>query len=349
MVDISLKKIDKSNMYSTIYNFYEQIVQGTEIGNAADISSLVRLTFSDVLITGMGGSAIGGELLKSFLKAELKIPVTIHRNYNLPEYASKNSLVICSSYSGNTEETLSAFNKAIDLSCNILCISTNGELAEKALATNKPLIKIPTGMMPREALGYSFAPLLIVFGKLGLCKDYSAELLACSRNLKRWAAEYGFESDNNLAYELASKLRHKIVIIYSGPDYFDTVGLRFKGQICENAKQHAFCNVFPEFNHNELVGWEYSPSFTNNYIVIILRDQADHPRIASRMNIVKGLISEKGVEVIELHSKEGDLLTRIFSQIQLGDFVSYYLALLNGFDPTPIYMIDYLKSELSRE
>lgn len=349
MVDSSLRKLDKSNMYLTIYNFFEQILKGIEIGEAADLKNLSGRSFTDIVVSGMGGSAIGGELLRSYLRTELKIPMTIHRNYNLPEHVTGNSLVICSSYSGDTEETLSAYVKAKERGCSLLCISTNGKLAEQARADNFALVKIPTGMMPREALGYSFTPLLKIFSRLGLCRDHSAELLKCGQNLKAWAEEYSFETPDNKAYELASRLKGKTVIIYAGPDYFDAVGLRFKGQICENAKQLAFFNVFPEFNHNELVGWELSTSFADNYMVIMLRDEIDHPRIASRMNIVKGLIFEKGVEVIELYSKKGDLLSRMFSQIQFGDFVSYYLALMNGIDPTPIYMIDYLKNELSRE
>jgi len=203
--------------------------------------------------------------------------------------------------------------------------------------------------MPRAALGYSFTPLLLAFGRLNLCKEYGDDLDKCSKMLDEWSKAYLFESSNNAAYELAVKLAGKIVVIYSGPDYFDTVALRFKGQISENSKQLAFCNVFPEFNHNELVGWELAPSITDKYIVIILRDIADHPQVARRMDIVGSILKNRGVEVQELYSKGNGLLSRIFSQIQVADFASYYLALINHRDPTPIDLIEILKKELSRD
>ncbi len=347
MVDISLKEFDKHNMYGNIVNFHRQITEGIKIGQKADLGRLPEKSFRNIILAGMGGSAIGGDLLRSFLKTELPVPFIIHRNYDIPDFAGQDSLVICSSYSGGTEETLSAFKTASEKGSSILCISAGGKLTDMARENNVPVIKIPSGMMPRAALGYSFTPLLIAFERLGLCKDYSDDLDKCSHMLKEWSKDYSFESPNNTAYELAIKLAGKIVLIYSGPDYFDTVALRFKGQIGENSKQLAFCGVFPEFNHNELVGWELAPSITDKYIVLILRDDADHPQIARRMDIVGRILKNKGVEVVELFSRGESLLSRIFSQIQIADFASYYLALINHQDPTPIDLIELLKKELS--
>ena len=349
MVDIALKEYDKHNMYDNIVNFHRQIAEGIKIGQGADLGQLRGKSFRNIILAGMGGSAIGGDLLRSFLKNELKIPFIIHRNYNLPAYADQDSLVICSSYSGGTEETLSAFATALAKGSSILCISTGGKLTDIARESNVPVIKIPSGMMPRAALGYSFTPILLVFGRLNLCKDYKNDLDECSKMLNEWSKDYLFESSNNAAYELAVKLAGKIVVIYSGPDYFDTAALRFKGQIGENSKQLAFCSVFPEFNHNELVGWELAPSIADNYIVIVLRDVADHPQVARRMDVVGRILKNRGVEVLELFSRGKGLLSRIFSLIQMADFASYYLALINHQDPTPIDLIQLLKKELSRE
>jgi len=349
MIDIALKKFDQHNMYGNIVNFYSQIAEGIKIGQGADLGVLPEKSFSNIVLAGMGGSAIGGDLLRSFLKTELKMPFIIHRNYNLPDFAGENSLVICSSYSGGTEETLSAFRTALDKGCTILCISTGGKLTDLARENEIPVIKIPSGMMPRAALGYSFTPLLLAFGRLNLCKDYSDDLGMCSKMLNDWSKDYLFESSSNAAYELAARLTGKIVVIYSGPDYFDTVALRFKGQIGENSKQLAFCNVFPEFNHNELVGWELAPAITDKYMVLILRDIDDHYQVARRMDIVGRILKNKGVEVQELFSKGKNLLSRIFSQIQMADFASYYLALINQRDPTPIDLIELLKKELGRD
>ncbi|MCD6161088.1 MAG: bifunctional phosphoglucose/phosphomannose isomerase [candidate division Zixibacteria bacterium] len=348
MFDMSLREIDRNNVYDRIVNFYQQLVDGIEIGRNAKLRELSRGGFSSIVLAGMGGSAITGNLLKSVLLDELTMPFEIHRNYGLPGHIDKDSLIICSSYSGGTEETLSAFDAAIERGCNILSVSTGGKLADKARQNNIPLIKIPSGLMPREALGFSFAPLLTVLGRIGLTKDYTAELKKCAEHLKEWNNQYVFESENNPALDTAKKLVGKIIIIYSGPDRFDSVALRLKGQICENAKQLAFCNVFPEFNHNELVGWELSASYTDKFVVVVLRDKDDHRQIARRMEAVKEILDGKNVEVIELFSKGSSALERIFSLIQIADFISYYMALINKVDPTPVNLIDYLKQRLAK-
>ncbi len=348
MVDNALKKHDPDKMYEKINDFYRQLNEGLETGKLSDLPKIETGKISNIVLAGMGGSAIGGELLKSFLKTELKTPFVIHRNYDLPAIVNENSLLICSSYSGGTEETLSAFEAGQKIGCKILCITTGGKLGEKAKAGGYDTIIIPSGMMPRAALGYSFTPLLMAFGRMGFCCDYSDDIKACAKHLEAWSSSYSFESDTNRAYELAEKISGKLVVIYSGPDYMDAVGLRIKGQINENAKQHAFFNVFPEFNHNELVGWEYSPNITDRFIVLILRDRADHPKIAKRMDVVKKIIESKGIEAVELVSEGETLLSRMFNLIQFGDFVSYYLALINGVDPTPINVIEYMKSNLEK-
>jgi glucose/mannose-6-phosphate isomerase len=347
MVDISLKRFDQQNMYDKIVDFHKQLISGIDIGRNASLKGLKQAKFKNIILTGMGGSAIAGDLLKSFLQDDLSVPFDIHRNYGLPWYADKESLVICSSYSGNTEETLSAYEAALEANCNILCITAGGELSDRAKQHGRLVVTIPSGFMPRSALGYSFTPLIIILGRLGLCRDYYSELEQTAEKLELWGRKYKFESADNDAYELALKLAGKIVVIYSGPNCMDVVAYRFKGQICENAKQLTFCNVFPEFNHNELVGWELSSSSKNSLVVVILRDKDDHKQIARRMDIVSRIISEKNVEVIELDTKGDDLLTRLFSLIQLADYTSFYMALLNGVDPTPIKVIDYLKERLS--
>jgi len=349
MVDKSLPNSDRSNMYEKIVNFPGQLGEGAKIGGAVDLKGLAGQQFKNIVLAGMGGSAIGGDLLRSYLQFELRQPFVIHRNYGLPAYIDKDSLVICSSYSGTTEETLSAFEAALKKKASILCISTGGELARLADKHELPLIRIPGGLMPRAALGYSFGPLLIAFGKLGLCPDHSTDLEKCRRSLENWLGQYRFEAAVNPAAKLAEKLAGKIVVIYSGPERYDVVGQRFKGQICENAKQLAFCNVFPEFNHNELVGWELAEQYAGKLICIMLRDREDHPRISRRMKIVGEVITRIKVETIELESSGDDVLSRMFSLIQLGDFASYYLALKNGVDPTPINVIDYLKKSLAED
>ena len=346
MIKPDLLKLDSHDMYRHIQDFYKQVIDGIALTTAITFDDLHYTGFKNIILAGMGGSAIGGEILKSFLKRQLKIPFEIHRNYGLPGTADKHTLVICSSYSGGTEETLSAFDKAVELQCKVICITTGGKLRERAMQKNIPVVNIPSGLMPREALGYSFAPLLILFGKLGLCDDYTESLRTCAEVMKERNAEYSVEHEPNAAYDLAGQLAGKIVIIYSGPDYLDAVGMRWKGQICENAKQLAFCNVFPEFNHNELVGWESAGKISDKYIILILRNEDDHPQIARRMDIVGKILKQKGIDIVEQWSTGNNILERMFSLIQLGDYASYYLALVNNVDPTPIDLINYMKQEL---
>lgn len=347
MLDDSLKQIDHSNMYDKIVEFPKQLIDGIEIGRQADLKDLVDIRFKSIVLAGMGGSAIAGDLLKSVLLDDLKIPFEVNRNYGLSPHIAKDSLVVCSSYSGNTEETLSAFEAAYKRGCKILCISTGGKLSHRADKNGIALIKIPTGFNPREALGYSFTPFLIVLGRLNLIRDYSSDIQNCAASLEGLKDQYLYESKSNRAIFLAEKLAGKIIIIYSGPDKLNSTALRFKGQFCENSKQLVFCNVFPEFNHNELVGWELSSTYTDKFIVLFLSDKDDHIQISRRIEAVKGILTEKKVEFIELKSKGDDILTRIFYLLQIADFTSYYMALINGVDPSPVKLIDYLKEYLA--
>jgi glucose/mannose-6-phosphate isomerase len=346
MTKDELLKYDSRNMYQHIQDFYKQLLDGISIGAAVSFDDLHYAGFKNIILPGMGGSAIGGEILRSFLKPRLKIPFEIQRNYGLPGTADKHTLVICSSYSGGTEETLSAFDRALELQCKVICITTGGELRRRAEKHEVPVVNIPSGLMPREALGYSFAPLLILFGRLGLADDYTDSIKSCAEMMRERNNEYAIDQNNNPAFELAGRLVGKIVVIYAGPDYLDAIGMRWKGQVCENAKQLAFCNVFPEFNHNELVGWETAAKISSNYAVVILRDKDDHKQVAARMDIVKKILGQKGIDVIEQWSYGDDLLARMFSLIQLGDYASFYLALLNKIDPMPIELIEYMKREL---
>jgi len=212
------------------------------------------------------------------------------------------------------------------------------------------MVKLPKGYPPRAALGYSFVPLLYLISKLGLIDDISADISNLIRGLKKFRELYAaeVESGKNPAKSIAGRIHNKIPIIYSGPELTDAVGTRWKGQICENAKCLAYSNQFAEFNHNELVGWNVIKSYRDNLIVIYLRDADDHIRINERMSIVKNIITEHKVEVIEVFSQGDTPLLRMFSLIQLGDFISFYLAILNKIDPTPVKVIDYLKGELDK-
>ena len=301
-----------------------------------------------IIISGLGGSAIGGDLLRSVLHYECKIPIFVNRNYFLPQFADKNTLVIISSYSGGTEESLSAYEDAVKKGCKIVCISSGGHLSLLAKNNGKVLIKVPGGLQPRCALGYSFFPMLILMNKLGLIEDKTEQIFKIVNIVNSRAIAYSdLDEKNNQALSIALHLKGKIPVIYSSNDLLDTVNLRWRCQINENAKCMAFGNLLSEMNHNEITGWQNNPDILNNFAVISLVDKEDNPRLLKRMKITLEII--KGLSALEIEvNGEGDTkLERIFDLIYLGDWVSFYLAILYKVDPTLIEKINILKNRLT--
>lgn len=345
----AIKKIDPLGMYEKIYFFPEQLETAAEIGDSINLDPKQYDSIKNITVAGMGGSAIGGDLVRSYLADKIEIPFFICRNYHLPKFVDKNSLVIVSSYSGNTEETNSALSEAVERGCKVICITTGGEVARVAENNNFPVVRLPGGYPPRAALGLSFVPLLFLISKLGIINQVNDDINQLISSLKLWRMLYdtATPTDQNETKKLALKLFGKIPIIYSGPELTDAVATRWKGQICENAKCLAFNNQFPEFNHNELVGWEIIAPYRDKLVVINLKSSDDDKRVSLRMEIVREIIKKQKVELIDIDSKGDSVLQRIFSLIQIGDFTSFYLAILNNVDPTPVKAIDYLKGKLS--
>jgi len=346
-----IKKIDQNGMYDLVYEFPSQFEDALNITEAVKLPDWKADQIENIVVAGLGGSAIGGDLVRSYLAEKLDIPFFICRNYTLPNFVGKSTLVFVSSYSGNTEETLSTYDDAKKRGAKIIAISSGGKVKEKALDDKIIYVNIPKGFPPRAALGYSFVPILAMLERLGFVRGEKEEIIKTkeflSSNRSKYRMELGIEE--NFAKRIALELHKKLPIIYAATDHFDAVSTRWKGQICENAKMLAFNNVFPEFNHNELVGWKILSEYRDDLIVVILKDRDDHPRIKKRMVIVKGIIEKEGVKVSEIESCGETLLSRMFSLIQLGDFASFFLAILNKEDPTPVKVIDFLKNELTKE
>jgi glucose/mannose-6-phosphate isomerase len=340
--------VDPSDMYRLIKEFPAQAREAIRIGNEASLKLSVR-GIREIVLCGLGGSAIGGDLLKSYLGAELKVPFLVNRHYVLPGFVGPQTLVIISSYSGNTEETTTAHREAIKRKARILCISSNGLTATLAKKRRTPLISIPGGLPPRAALAYSFFPLLIALGRLGLIKNKSREIKETVALLDEKSAAYSNPDPSaNRALQLATELRGRLSVIYSSTERFDAVNTRWRGQLAENAKTLSFGHVLPEMNHNELVGWKVLKEQMREMEVVFLRDRGDHPRVQVRMDITKQLISQYTPHVVEVWSEGTSLLARMFSLVSLGDWVSYYLAILHGEDPRPVAVIDHLKTELAK-
>ncbi len=344
---INFQKIDRSNMLQLLTGFPQQFQQARLIGERLNFK-INRHDIKNIVFAGMGGSAIGGDLIISCLNAQLKVPALVNRNYFLPKFVDESSLVIVSSYSGSTEESLSCYEDAKIKGAQIISITSGGRLAQQASQDGVPIITIPGGAAPRTALGYLTIPLLIFLSQIGLATIESDVFDETEKLLTQKAELYAPETKQNMASNLADQLKNKIPILYTTADFLYPVGMRWKGQFSENAKVLAFCNFFPELNHNEIMGWEQLPKILTNFQIIYLRDQGDYHRNQERMTITKGILEKVTHSIIELYTEGTSRLARLFSMICLGDWVSFYLATINSIDPTRIEKIEILKDRLSR-
>ena len=347
----TIQKYDRAEMLGIIESFPKQCNAALAIGQAFDLPAAYRAKYRNIVCTGLGGSAIGSDIARSYLQGEAKIPLIVNRNYTLPAFVNSETLVIAASYSGNTEETLSAYRDARAKGARIIAITSGGELGSLAEKDGCAVITIPPGLPPRCALGYSFFPLLILLSKLGIVPDKSKEIeqaISGMDALRNNALGHHVPQRKNIAKKIAQGIFGKFPVIYGGQDRIDAVVTRWRGQIAENAKTLASNHVFPEMNHNEIVGWEYPPKVLKSCVVLMLRDADDSRAVSRRMDITGKILKNQGVKVIEVQSQGKGLLARIFSLVYTGDFVSFYLAILNRCDPTPVERIAYLKKELAK-
>lgn len=297
-------------------------------------------SIQNVVITGLGGSGIGGKIVSQWLSEECPVPVVPNNDYKLPGFVNGKTLLIACSYSGNTEETLSALNAAIEQKAQVVCISSGGEMTRLAAELSLPCVSIPGGQPPRSQFGFASITLLYVLHQLGLASSARiAELDAAEALLRKEQ-----ESIKTLAANVARKISRRTPVIYSESGY-EGVAVRWKQQFNENSKMLCWSAVIPEMNHNELVGWAGGD---NSYAALILRNQDDFIKNKIRMDISQQIMSKKSDVVLELESKGESRIERSFYLIHLGDWLSYYLAVERGFDPVVIDEIEFLKSELSK-
>ncbi len=344
-----IEKYDKSSMLELIESFPDQCQDAKRIGDEFILPEGFGPSYKNIVCTGLGGSAIGADLVRSYVADDAKIPIFVNRNYSLPNFVDKDTLVIVSSYSGDTEETLSAYRDARARGSEIIVITSGGKLGKMAEDHNVLRVNIPGGFPPRAALGYSFFTILILLTKLGIIKDQSASINDAIHNLRRLKNNrigYKIKYQENFAKKIANEILNKFIVIYGGQDHIDSVVTRWRAQFAENSKALASSQILPEMNHNEIVGWENPKKTLKDFAVIILRDSSDHPRTSRRMDATKHILKKDKIQVIEVRSMGKGLLSRIFSLIYIGDFVSFYLAILNRIDPTPVERVTYLKKEL---
>ncbi len=324
-----IKKYDKNKMLALLHSFPEQCELALEISQRYPLKA--RKTYENIFIQGMGGSGIGGVIASDLLKPICKVPIIVNNSYELPSFVNEKTLAFFLSYSGNTEETLACFKKARAKNATIVCISSNGKLAKLC----KSCIRVPAGKPPRTMLGFLSLPLLVTIERCKLLKK-PLPLKALPRFLKREIA--GIET---LGCVLAKKLYGKIPVIYAS-DSYKAAAMRFHTQLAENSAVFSHWNVLPEANHNEIVGFKPKE---RSLAFVFFRTKDESKRMQRRFEFTKKLVSKKS-SAIEIWLEGKTNIERMFYGILLGDFISYYLALLNKKDPSEIKNIDYLKNAL---
>lgn len=301
---------------------------------------------TSLVVTGMGGSALAALVAKVWLKNDLTIPFEIIRGYDLPKYVSNQTLVIASSYSGNTEETISALGQAKAAGAQIGVIASGGRLIDIVGESSIAHVQLPSGLQPRMAVIYNLRALVALLETFGVITDKSAEIESLADWLgsetARWIAEVPFEE--NIAKQLAEEAVGKTPVFYGGAL---TAPLAYKWKISwnENAKNVAFWNEYPEFNHNEFMGWASHP-IEKPFAVFDLRSSLEHPQIQKRFEISDRLLSGKRPKATVVQLSGDSLIAQLLWGSILADFVSIYVAILNGVDPTPVELIEKLKHEL---
>jgi len=353
MVNLDDPKIyqqtDSSGMLSHLHEFPEQCQQAWEKIMSFNLPPEYKKT-ERVIILGMGGSAIGGDLVRRLALAESKAPVWVQRDYSLPPFIDENTLVIASSYSGNTEETLSAFTQSLKTKAKKLVLTTGGRLKGLAEQESIPVFAIDYQAPPRAAFPHSFIPLLGIFQKLGLLRGKSAELKEGLQTLNKLAEDLMETTPlaSNAAKQLATKLYRHAVVIY-GAEFLSEVARRWKTQLNENSKTMAFFELFPELNHNAVVGYDLPPELRDKVFVVLLHSSQLNPRNRLRYEATARLMAKAKIKHQLVGASGKNPLAQMMSLILFGDYVSFYLAILNSIDPTPVDSIDFVKKYLAQE
>jgi len=364
ILDRDFSDLDKDNMIELLEEFPQKMRDALCLGEdfsipmnfaPASASNSVSATdsaqnFKNIVVLGMGGSAIGGDLLSDYLADELSIPIVVIRGYNIPKFVDENSLVFAVSYSGNTEETFSTLKKCLEAKARVIALTSGGKFVDFSQKNNFPVIKVPAGIQPRAAISYLFFPVLKAIERLGLIKQRESEIKETFNILKELSQEYGAKStsENNLAKKVALSLYQHLPLVYGSEGLLESVAMRWKTQINENSKWPCFWNVFPELDHNEIVGYEIENSMNRQVKIVYLQDKEGSLRVEQRREITRKIIENKVAEFIVCPTKGKGKMSRMFSLIYLGDLASYYLAILNRVDPSPVAYIEDLKKELAK-
>jgi glucose/mannose-6-phosphate isomerase len=345
----AIRAADSGGMLSAVAALPEHVRSGYESGRAT--RGLPRIDgISAMVLCGMGGSAFAGDVVRGAFRPRIGVPFEVVRSPELPGYVGRQTLVLCSSYSGETAETLACFDEALARGSRIVAITSGGALRSRAAQNGVAVVSIPTGFMPRAAVGYlSFGVLGVLgAGALGVLPSIDGDVRETVSILEGLARRLGPDApvDENLAKLVAARMRDKVPVVWGAEGVAATAAARWKTELNENAKVPAFAAALPELDHNEVVGW--SAGEGEAFFLVVLRTREEHPEVAPRFGPSIDIARSAGADVQQVEAAGRSPLAELFSLIMTGDFVSCYLAALRGFDPTPIEAIDTLKRKLAR-
>lgn len=342
------ERLDPAGARERIAELPRQCRDAWELSRRLDLPSALRKAQA-VVVLGMGGSAIGGALVAGLVAEDCPVPILSVGGYDLPACAGPDWLVVASSYSGNTEETLSTLDQALARGCPVIGVTTGGRLATMAEERGFPLIRFDYHSTPRAALGYSFTLILGLLCRLGLLPDYGPDLEEAIEVMEAWQKEIRPQvpTPRNPAKRMAGQLVDRLPVVY-GAGFLAPVARRWKGQFNENGKNWAFWEELPELNHNAVVGYGLPEGIRERVAVLMLRSSFDHPLIQARWEATQELLLQEGVMMDVVWGRGESRLAQMLSLIHFGDYVSLYLAMLNESDPTPVPPIDWLKQRLAK-
>ena len=320
--------------------------QVSQLKFAFDFTFEPKGEIQNIVVSGMGGSALAASMVVAWPGP--KVPFVVNRQYSIPAFVNDKTLFVVSSYSGNTEEALESLSKAEAAGAQIFVITAGGKLEEIAHEKKYPMAKIPGGIQPRMAAWYNYRALLELLEAAGLESGLTDELESTSELLTQAASQWRADvpTSENYAKQLAEKVIGKTPVIFAGPG-LSAAAYKWKISFNENAKNVAFYNQFPEFNHNEFVGWSSHPIDKPFQPIELLSDN-EHERIAKRFEITNRLLSGKMPQAIEVQTEGSTKLEHLLWAIMLGDFVTIYTALLNGVNPVPVDLVEKFKIELNK-
>jgi glucose/mannose-6-phosphate isomerase len=340
-----LREKDKAGMLDILSAFNKQLLDSINIATQFDY--IPEGEIRQIVIPALGGSATGASIAKVFLRGQLEIPFIISRQYKLPVFVDSKTLALPCSYSGNTDETLEAFEFCCARNIRVICITSGGELGKRATARGLPIIKLPKGLPPRAAYTYSFCAIVRILEKIGVVSNRMEEVRNSVNGVEAVLSKFtpDIPTEENRAKKLAIKVLGSIPVVYGSTDSLSPIARRWANQFCENGKHLAFWNFLPEMAHNEIEGWKNPPGCLQQMLPLFLRDQSDLEKVNDKINDTRNYLLSRDFRVLEYWSSRETWLEKLWELLLLGDFASTYLSFLNGEDPSEIKAIKFLKEK----